>query len=116
MSVVQEFGKIREMVKKKGSAVWLIIFLCLIIIGLVWLVVSSRCQQRTGLLMEEIQRLKKEVAEREKAKEKEIEELKDSLLFQPASPSASPSGGPIATPSSFLEPMVATSAGESGDN
>ena len=96
------------MTKKKASPIWLIIFLCAVIVGLVWLVSSSKRLGETNLLNEEIQRLNQELENQEKLRNEEIEKLRESFSLPSATPSAS-------TPSAELKSKTATSSGEKAD-
>jgi len=117
--------KKKVVAKKKGSPVWLIIFLCLIIVGLVWLVTYSKNLGETSLLNEEIERLSQELEQLETNRQIETEKLKEtisSLSTPSASPSTTssgssgsgqgPSAAPSSTPSAKLETKTATFSGE----
>ena len=91
--------------KKKASPIWLIIFLCAIIVGLVWLVNSSKRLGETNLLNKEIQRLNQELENQEKLRNEEIEKLKESFSLPSATPSAS-------TPSANQKVRTSTISGE----
>lgn len=93
---------------KKGSAVWLIIFLCAIAFGLAWLVNYNKHLQKINLLNQEIEKLNQRVEEVKKEKEEEIKKLKESF----SSPSTTSSATPTSTPSAILEFKVATKSGE----
>ena len=102
-------GKIIKMKKKsaagkKNSPIWLIIFLCAIIVGLVWLVSYGKRLGETNLLNQEIQRLNQELGQKEKLRNEEIEKLRDFYHSFSATSSA--------TPSSKLESKITTSSGE----
>ncbi|HUV46829.1 MAG TPA: hypothetical protein VMW29_01715 [Candidatus Bathyarchaeia archaeon] len=98
--------------EKKASPVWLIIFLCAIIVGFVWLVAKVRYQMTVSLLNQEIQKLTEEIEQTKKEKE----ELKEELFSVPASSSAnlkqSPSAQVSPTQSATLEPKTATVSSE----
>jgi len=98
----------KPMVKKKEktSSVWLIIFLCAVIVCLVWLVSYGKRLGETNLLNQEINRLNQELEEMEISKQKQIEKLKDKT----SSPSSSIV--PSATPSVQLKPETSTISAE----
>lgn len=73
---------------KKSSPVWLIIFLCAVILGLFWLVVSYRQWQIKSQFQEQINTLQTEIEKTKAEKDKEIERLKNTLSLPSASASA----------------------------
>jgi len=101
-----------EKIEKKASPVWLIIFLCSIIIGIVFIVTKVKHQMTVDLLNQEIQKLNQEIEQAEKEKE--------ALEKKPFTPSASSSADlkqsspseAVATASAALEPKTATASRE----
>jgi len=96
------------MAKKKSSPIWLIIFLCAIIVGLVWLINSVKYQNAVSSLTQEIQKLNQEIEETKETKNQEIQELKQTMSSMLATFSAKPS----ASPSAVSKSKIATVSGE----
>jgi len=72
---------------KKNSSAWLIIFLCAIVVGLVWLVNYSNNLGEANLLNEEIKRLNQKLENQEKLRNEDC----PSLSLPLSTPSASTS-------------------------
>jgi predicted PurR-regulated permease PerM len=95
---------------KEGSATWLIIFLCAVILLLGWVVFNNQTVQKTASLSEELKKIQQQSESALKNKDIEISRLKDIINTLQIANIASSSALPSAKPSP-LTTKESTSSG-----